>query len=438
MRPTIKAALTLAAMMSMAPALAGLAAGPAAAKPYPPPSIHLLCSAAPTDGTVEGTVCVLHSGVTTAPNAYSATIAVSKAGAAGAIVTFALTAGSLPPGLTMPAQSGSGTVITGNPTKAGTFNFTVKATDGNLTSTMAYQITVTVQGPPDQLLCDSADNGGLLISGVCVLPDAVAGVPYQGHLVTSHKAGGALSVVVGSLPPGLSLSATFGPSGAIIGGTPGQPGIEGGSSFTVQGTGDQGQPLYQAYSIAVDQNLPLTIVLPASGSTFYPGTVGQALALDFFLSGGACPYTWALAAGKLPPGMTLQNSSARAARRRQPAGRNTDHGRHLHLHHAAHRLRRSAGHPAIHPPHPALSAGPAPRVMGASGEPIPRLAARKSGHGRPWGSRHAAGCQPAPSSATDRCMARGEADAARVNSLPGVLRPRHVRRRPGCSARRRP
>jgi hypothetical protein len=295
MRRTTKAALTLAAMMSTAVALAGLAAGPASAKPYPPPSIHLLCSAAPTDGTVEGTVCVLPFGVTTAPNAYSATIAVSKAGAAGATVTFALTAGSLPPGLTMPAQSGSGTV---------------KATDGNLTSTLAYQITVTVQGPPDQLLCDPADNGGFLISGVCVLPDAVVGVPYQGHLVTSHKAGGALSVVVGSLPPGLSLSATFGPSGAIVGGTPGQPGIEGGSSFTVQGTGDQGQPLYQAYSIAVDQSLPLTIVLPASGSTFYPGTVGQALALDFFVSGGAAPYTWTLAAGKLPPGMTLQNSSA--------------------------------------------------------------------------------------------------------------------------------
>ena len=54
----------------------------------------------------------------------------------------------------MPAQSGSGTAISGNPTKAGTFNFTVKATDGNLTSTQAYQITVTVQGPPDRLLCD--------------------------------------------------------------------------------------------------------------------------------------------------------------------------------------------------------------------------------------------------------------------------------------------
>ncbi len=309
MRRTTKAAFTLAAAVTIMAALAGVAAGPASGKPYPPPSIHLLCSAAPTNGTLEGTVCVLPFGVTTAPNSYSATIAVSKAGAAGATVTFALTAGSLPPGLTMPAGSGSGTVITGNPTKAGTFNFTVKATDGNLTSTLAYQITVTVQGPPDQLLCTAA-NGSFLISGACVLPDAVLGQPYQGHLPTSHNAGGTLSIVAGSLPAGLSLPATFGASGAIIGGTPGQPGIEGGSSFTVQGTGDQGQPLYQAYSIAVDQDVPLSIVLDSSGSTFYPGTVGQALALDFFVSGGAAPYTWTLAAGKLPPGMTLENSSA--------------------------------------------------------------------------------------------------------------------------------
>jgi large repetitive protein len=301
-RRLTKAALTLAATVSTAATLAGVAAGPASAKPYPPPSIHLLCTAAANGGTLHGSVCALPPGVTTGPNNYSATIAVSKAGAAGATVTFALTAGSLPPGLTMPAQSGSGAVITGNPTHAGTFNFTVKATDGSLTATLAYQITVTVQGPPDQLLCNGA-NGSFLISGVCVLPDSVVGQPYQGHLPTSHNAGGTLSIVAGALPPGLSLPSTFGPSGDIVGGTATQQGT---STFTVQGTGDQGQPLYQAYQITVDPNLPLTIVLPASGSTIGPAMVGGAYAQNFFLSGGAGPYTWAVAAGQLPPGLTLQ------------------------------------------------------------------------------------------------------------------------------------
>lgn len=72
----------------------------------------------------------------------------------------------------------------------------------------------------------------------------------------------------------------------------------------MQGTGDQGQPLYQAYSIQVDPNEPLAI--NASGGSAFTGTVGQAFAQNFFLSGGAGPYTWSLASGSLPPGLTLQ------------------------------------------------------------------------------------------------------------------------------------
>jgi large repetitive protein len=302
-RRITKAALTLAAVVITAAARVGVAAGPASAA-YPPPSIHLLCTAAANGGTLHGSVCALPPGVTTAPNNYSATIAVGKAGAAGRTVNFALTAGSLPPGLSMPVQGGSGTVITGNPTQAGTFNFTVKATDGSLTSTLAYQITVTVQGPPDQLLCNAA-NGGFLINVVCVLPDSVVGRPYQGHLPTSHNAGGTLSIVPGGLPPELSLPANFGPSGAIISGTPGQPGSYASFAFTVQGTGDQGQPLYQVYQINVNQDLPLTINA-SGGSALGPGMVGGAYAQNFFLSGGAGPYTWAVAAGQLPPGLKLR------------------------------------------------------------------------------------------------------------------------------------
>src|SRR5690348_6653984 len=137
---------------------------------------------------------------TTAPNNYSATIAATKVGLTGFAVTFTLTAGSLPPGLSMSTQSATTAVITGNPTQTGTFNFTIKAAVGSNTSTMTYQITVTVQGPPDQLVCSPAANGGFLENGVCVLPDAVAGLPYAGHLLTSHQAGGTLGVVSGFLP----------------------------------------------------------------------------------------------------------------------------------------------------------------------------------------------------------------------------------------------
>jgi hypothetical protein len=249
-----KTALALAATMTMVAALAELAAGPASAGYKPPPPFALTCPAA--DGTLENGVCVLPPGQTTAPNSYTATVTDNNPADKP---TFAVAAGSLPPGLTMPAQSGSGTIITGNPAKAGVFNFTIKASINN--ATQAYEITITTQGPPDQLLCALGSNGGVLESGVCVLPDATAGLPYAGHLPTSH-----------------------------------------------QGTGDQGQPLYQAYSITVDPNKPLAI--NASGGTdLGPGMAGGAFAQNFFLNGGAAPYTWSVATGQVPPGLSLRTFS---------------------------------------------------------------------------------------------------------------------------------
>ena len=184
MRRITKTALTLAAAVSTAAALAGVAAGPAAAS-YPR-SVHLQCTAAPVNGALHGSVCALAFGQTTAPNTYSATIAATRVNLPFP-VTFTLTAGSLPPGLTMSTQSATSVVITGNPTKTGTYNFTIKAAIGSNISTLTYQITVTVQGPPDQLLC-SAANGSFLSSGVCVLPDATVGVPYSQDLTAQGGA----------------------------------------------------------------------------------------------------------------------------------------------------------------------------------------------------------------------------------------------------------
>jgi hypothetical protein len=56
----------------------------------------------------------------------------------------------------------------------------------------------------------------------------------------------------------------------------------------------------------VDPDQPLAVVLPSVGSALSPAMVGGAYAQNFFLSGGAAPYTWAVAAGQLPPGLTLQ------------------------------------------------------------------------------------------------------------------------------------
>jgi len=69
------------------------------------------------------------------------------------------------------------------------------------------------------LLCD-ASNGGTLVNGVCVLPGAVVGQPYEGFLLTSNGAVDTFTITSGSVPPGLFMPATYGVAGTIVGGTP--------------------------------------------------------------------------------------------------------------------------------------------------------------------------------------------------------------------------
>jgi uncharacterized delta-60 repeat protein len=58
--------------------------------------------------------------------------------------TFAVTAGTLPPGLTLSPEG----VLSGKPTAAGTFNFTVTATDANgNTGSQAYSLTIVKPAP---------------------------------------------------------------------------------------------------------------------------------------------------------------------------------------------------------------------------------------------------------------------------------------------------
>ena len=58
---------------------------------------------------------------------------------------------------------------------------------------------------PITLLCSPGSNGGTLVNGVCVLPAATAGQPYEGFLLTGNGAVDTFTITGGSLPPGLSM-----------------------------------------------------------------------------------------------------------------------------------------------------------------------------------------------------------------------------------------
>ena len=62
-------------------------------------------------------------------------------------------------------------------------------------------------------------------------------------------------------------------------------------------------------------------LIVGAGAVLPPGTVGARYAENFFLSGGVAPYTWSVAAGKLPPGLGLASTAGPADKNNQLAAR---------------------------------------------------------------------------------------------------------------------
>ena len=214
--------------------------------------------------------------------AYSQTATAS--GGAGSY-SWSVSAGALPPGVTLASGTPSATV-SGTPTTAGTYSFTLRAADsGNpvRTATQVYSVTVT------QLSITTTALG-----------DATRGVAYSAGLVAS---GGTtpygFSVSSGSLPAGLSLAA----SGAITG-TP--TAAAGTYSFTARVADGASQTATRALSIRLDE--PLTVVttsLPA-------GEIGRSYSQNVTAGGGRTPYTWSVSSGSLPPGVSFSQPTAAA------------------------------------------------------------------------------------------------------------------------------
>lgn len=94
-------------------------------------------------------------------------------GAAGS-VTWALTTGTLPAGISLAPGSG---VLSGTPTEAGSFRFDVRATSGTRTASAAFTITVA----PQAVTVTAAEIAAALVGGPALTADMVQALDAAGN-----------------------------------------------------------------------------------------------------------------------------------------------------------------------------------------------------------------------------------------------------------------
>lgn len=199
--------------------------------------------------------------------------------------TYLLESGTLPTGVSLSSTG----LLSGTPTVAGTFNFSVRATDASPGPNGPYfkvtALTVVVSNNPP-------------VAGNVSAPVAYGSTANP---ITLNLSGGAPTSVAVATP---ASHGTATASGTTITYTP-TTGYAGPDSFTYTATNGGGTSAPGTVSVTV--NAATIAYAPASPPN---GTRGVAYSQSLAsASGGAAPYTYAVVSGSLPPGLSLGATS---------------------------------------------------------------------------------------------------------------------------------
>src|ERR1039458_9810995 len=189
-------------------------------------------------------------------------------------------------GLTLDPASGD---LQGTPQTAGTFSFTIRATDRSAaTATQSFSLLIN---PPT-----------LTVTAASSLPAGTVGAPYSQKLPVVANGGTppyTWSLIAGAVP-GLS----FDPSSLTIGGTPSTAGA---FNFTIQATDSANLTATRSLSLTVN---PASLSL-TTARQLPDATLNQPYTQSIAASGGQPPYRWSTSG--LPAGLTINSTTGQIA-----------------------------------------------------------------------------------------------------------------------------
>lgn len=198
--------------------------------------------------------------------------------------TWSIASGALPPGLAIDAATG---LISGTPTAAGQFDFTVSAKMNGDSRSDTKALGIVVR---DRVAIAGSDP---FTAARRALSEVTA--PFEAMLVASGGTGTyTWSLSSGSLPAGLTMA-----DGAITG-TPTAAGVY---PFTVTVTDSEGRVATYPGRIVVAEKLAVSTVL------LRPGRVGKLYGARVRTTGGVTPTTWRIFRGPLPRGVRFDRTT---------------------------------------------------------------------------------------------------------------------------------
>ena len=215
--------------------------------------------------------------------------------------TWSVTSGSLPPGMTLDANSGD---LAGTPTSVGTYPFTVSVTDSEpVPVTVIQDLSLTVGQAPT--ITDLSESAGTVVAGQsatftatvnsAVVPDGTVDFLDNSVPIASCQN----VALTGSEPFTATCTVGYPTPGAHIV----QATYSGDSSTTASTSTTTTVTVTPGLAVAT------TSVPAATAGDAYPDTYLSA-------TGGISPYTWSVTSGSLPPGMTLTPTRAISPARR--------------------------------------------------------------------------------------------------------------------------